>query len=449
MAGLIGPDEIRRVAGTALDLGKVDGVEVLLMHEWGGLTRFAGSAIHQSTWSEDTELRVRVVAGGRTAVAATNDLTPEGAVRAAKQAREMAMVAAPDPDWPGLAPAAPAEEKLAFDEATASVTPEARADAVARLVAACPDGFHAAGAHEAGAMEVALLSTEGQFCYEPTTQASINTVIAGGDGGTGFAETFAGRVDDIDAGAVGERAASKAVASRNPREIAAGEYDVVLEPAATSTLVGFLSYLGFGGRALLEDRSCLSGKQGERVAATAISMTDDALDPRTLGLPFDFEGTPRRRVDLISDGVFAGGVTDRRTAKQSGTSSTGHALPPPEPEGPFPLNVRMTPGDASAEELIASTERGLLVTRFHYSNVVDPTASIIPGMTRDGTFMIEDGQIAYPVKNLRFTQSILDALMNTRSIGRDLELASEFFFSSSLVPALAIDGFRFSSVSDH
>ncbi|MEX0991654.1 MAG: TldD/PmbA family protein [Actinomycetota bacterium] len=449
MGGLIGPDEIRRVTGAALELSKVDGVEVLVMHEWGGLTRFARSAIHQNTWSEDTEMRVRVVTGGRTAVAATNDLTAEGALKAAKHAREMAMVAAPDPDWPGLAPAAPAQEKDAFDDATASVTPEARAETVARLVAACPDGFHAAGAHETGAMEVVLASTEGQFCYAPATQTSITTVIAGGDGGTGFAETFAGRIDEIDATVVGERAATKAASSEQPRDIEPGEYDVVLEPAATSTLVGFLSYLGFGGRALIEGRSCLSGKEGDLVAAPAITMADDALDPDTLGLPFDFEGTPRRRIELIRDGVFRSGVTDRRTAKQSDTESTGHALPPPEPEGPFPLNVRMEPGDASMEELIASTERGLLVTRFHYSNVVEPTTSVITGMTRDGTFMIEGGRIAYPVKNLRFTQSILEALTNTRAIGRDLELASEFFFSASLVPALAIDGFRFSSVSDH
>ncbi len=449
MAGLIGADEIRRVAEAALDLRNVDGVEVLLMHEWGGLTRFAGSAIHQSTWSENTELRIRVVAGGRNAVAATNDLSPEGAVRAAKQAREMAMVAAPDPDWPGLAPAAPVEDEGAFDDATASVTPEARAEAVARLVAACPPGFHAAGAHETGASEVALISTEGQFCYAPTTQASITTVIAGGDGGTGFAEAFAGRIDDIDPGVVGERAASKATASGSPRDLPPGDYDVVLEPAATSTLVGFLSYLGFGGRALLEGRSCLSGKEGTQIASRLISMTDDALDPLMLGIPFDFEGTPRTRVDLIRDGVFRSGVTDRRTAKQAGGASTGHALPPPEPEGPFPLNVRVAPGDETLDELIASTGRGLLVTRFHYSNVVDPTASVITGMTRDGTFMIEDGQIAYPVKNLRFTQSILEALTNTRGVGRDLELASEFFFSASLVPALAIVGFRFSSGSDH
>ncbi len=154
-------------------------------------------------------------------------------------------------------------------------------------------------------------------------------------------------------------------------------------------------------------------------------------------------------MDLIKDGIFLGGVYDLRTAKQAGTATTGHALPPPNPEGPFPLNLFMAPGETGLEEMIASTERGLLVTRFHYTNIVHPVESTITGMTRDGTFLIEDGEIAQPVKNLRFTQSILEALSGTEMIGRETELASEFFFSASRVPALKVDSFNFSGRSDH
>jgi len=447
--GVLGPDEVRAVAQAALGLPGADGVEVLLMHEWGGLTRFASSSIHQSTWREDTAVRVRVVKGGRIGVAATNDFAPEGTRGAARNALEMAEVAAPDPFFPGLAPPMPIPERAGFDEATATATPELRAEGVAALVSACARGFEAAGAFETVAMETAVANTEGQFCWTASSQASLTTVVTGGDGGSGFAEVFAAGIGDIDPEAVGRRAAGRARASQKPRDLPPDRYTVVLQPSAVSTPVGFLAWIGFGGRGLIEGRSCLAGKEGLRVAAPAVSVFDDANSPLTLGIPFDFEGVPRQRVDLIRDGVFVGAVYDMRTAKQAGKQSTGHALPAPNPEGPFPLNLFLAPGDATLEDMIASTERGLLVTRFHYSNVVHPVESTLTGMTRDGTFLIEGGEVKQPVKNLRFTQSILEALANTTMVGRDTELASEFFFSASRVPALKVEGFNFTGRSNH
>lgn len=449
MAGLIGPDEVRRVAAAALELPGADGVEVLFAHEWGGLTRFASSAIHQSTWSEDTAIRIRAVREGRIGIAATNDFTPEGARAAAESALEMAAVVAPDPLYPGLAPPRAVPERDGFDEATAGTTPEHRAASVAELVAQPPEGFTAAGAYETRASEVAVANTEGQFCWHPWSQASITTVVTGGEGGSGFAECFAARTADLDPAAIGRRAANKAVASRSPVALDPGRYTVVLEPAAVSTLVGFLAWIGFGGRSVTEGRSCLSGRAGQQVAAPSITIYDDATASGTLGIPFDFEGVPRERVDLIERGVFRTAVYDMRTAKQAGTTTTGHALPPPNPEGPFPLNLFMGPGDSSVEEMIATTDRGVLVTRFHYSNVVHPVESTITGMTRDGTFLIERGEVSRPVRNLRFTQSILEALTNTTAVGRETELASEFFYSASRVPALRVEGFHFSGRSDH
>ncbi len=344
MPGIIGPDEARSVADAALSLPGADGVEVLFMHEWGGLTRFASSSIHQSTHREDTGIRVRVVSDNRIGVASTNDFTLEGARRVAERAFEMANVVGPDPQFPGLAPPADVPEPGAYDEATASATPAYRADGVADLVAQCPDGFTAAGAFETIASEVALANTDGQFCWAPSTMASITTVVSGGDGGHGFAEVFEAAESSIDPAGIGARAATKAMNSQTPRDIEAGRYAVVLEPAAVSTLVGFLAWIGFGGRSLSEGRSCFSGKEGQQVAAPSVSIYDDASAPGTLGLPFDFEGVPRSRVDLITDGTFLGGVYDLRTAKQAGVRSTGHALPPPNPEGPFPLNLFMEPG---------------------------------------------------------------------------------------------------------
>ncbi|MGH2538961.1 MAG: TldD/PmbA family protein [Actinomycetota bacterium] len=448
-ADVLGPDEFRRVAEGALSISGADGLEVLLMHEWGGLTRFAGSEIHQSTSREDTGLRVRVVKGGRVGVAATNEATPEGAATAARSAQEMAAIVAADPQWPGLAPTAQAPAVDRFFEGTAEASPETRAEAVAELIGRCGHGCTAAGAYETQAVEVGIANSEGQFCWAPSTQASLTTVISGPDGGSGFAEVFAGSTDAIDAGAIGERANDKAVASADPRALDAGTYTVVLEPAATATLVGFLAWVGFAGRAYIEGRSCFEGKEGRQVAAPSISIWDDGTDPRTLGLPFDFEGVPKRKVDLIADGVFRGVVYDRRTGKEAGVASTGHGLPAPNPEGPFPLHLFMDTGDSTTEEMVRSTERGLLVTRFHYSNIVNPMESSITGMTRDGTFLIERGEVVGPVRNFRFTQSILGALSGVSRVGRDAQLASEFFFSASRVPAVKVEEFHFSGVSDH
>ncbi|HEV3475800.1 MAG TPA: metallopeptidase TldD-related protein, partial [Actinomycetota bacterium] len=297
--------------------------------------------------------------------------------------------------------------------------------------------------------EVALANTEGAFCYAPMTQASVTTVVSGGDGGTGFAETVDARLQDLDPAGVGERAAGKARDSQRPQDLEAGRYEVVLEPAAVATLLGFLAYLGFGGRAITEGRSCFSDRLNQKLMSDRITIYDDAQSPLTVGLPFDFEGTPKRRVDLITEGVVKGGVHDRRSARQAGTESTGHALPPPNPEGAFPLNLFLEPGDSALEDMVRDTKRGLLVTRFHYSNVVHPKEAIITGMTRDGTWLIEDGEVRRPVKNFRFTQSILEALRDVELVGRDTELASEFFFAASRVPALKISSFHFTGKSDH
>ncbi len=450
MPGLIGPDDIREVASAALEVPGADAIEVLLIHEWSGLTRFAESAIHQSTAREDTALRVRAVTGGRVGIAATNDLSKQGAADAARNALELALVAAPDPMFAGLTPPTEILERAnGYDEPTASANPDQRAEAVAELVGRAGNGFHAAGAFETQATEVALANTEGHFCYAPSTQTTLTTVVSSGTGATGFAEITAPRVADVDPTAVGTRAYDKARDSQDRRDLDAGRYEVVLEPAAVATLLGFLAYLGFGGRSIAEGRSCFSERIGQKLMSEKVTIRDQALSPLTIALPFDFEGTPKQHVDLVDRGVVRGGVHDRRSAKQAGTESTGHALPPPNPEGPFPLNLFLEPGESSLQEMIGATERGLLVTRFHYSNIVHPMDAIITGMTRDGTWLIENGEVKHPVKNFRFTQSIVEALRDVEQVGRDTELASEFFFSSSRVPALRISSFQFTGKSDH
>ncbi len=209
-----------------------------------------------------------------------------------------------------------------------------------------------------------MANTEGQVCWAPSTQASLTTVISGGEGGSGFAEVFSGSTATIDAEAVGGRAARKAVTSQSARALDAGAYPVVLEPAATATLVGFLAWVGFGGRAYAEARSCFSGKQGQQVAAPGIQLWDDGTDPRTLGAPFDFEGVPRRRVDLIEDGVFLNVVYDRRTGKEVGQPLHRARVALPQPGGTVPAQPlhghgrRHGRGDGRRPPSAGSSSRG-------------------------------------------------------------------------------------------
>jgi predicted Zn-dependent protease len=227
-----------------------------------------------------------------------------------------------------------------------------------------------------------------------------------------------------------------------------GEWTVILEPPATGTLVQFLAYLGFSGRAYQEQRAFTSGRLGEAALDPAVTIADDALAPDTVGFPFDAEGTPKQRVELVRDGVLAAVVHDRATGARAGTGSTGHGLPAPNTWGPLPVNPLMSPGDGgSIDDLVAGCERGLLVTRFHYTNVVEPMEAVLTGMTRDGTFLVVDGRVTGAVRNLRFTQSALAALARVEAVSTETGYASELFFAGSRCPALRLPAFTFTSAT--
>ena len=448
MSGPIGEERIAETSQAALEVA-ADGIQVLAFHSWGGLTRFASSRIHQNTWREDIEFRVlAVVDGNRQGVASTHSLDPADVRRAAEDAVAIARVAPPDLDFPGLAPPGPRPAAERFDEATARATPAERAAAVVAALSEFPEGIEGAGYVETVADEVLVCSTTGLRMFGRTTRAGIS-VLAVAEDSSGHAERLERRFSDLDPRVLAVRAVDKAERSRDPQPLDPGAYTVVLEPAATSTIMQFLGYLGFGAKAYVEGRSFMTGRIGEKLAADLVTIVDDPTAPESLGLPFDFEGTPSRRVALIEKGVAVGVVWDRTTAAKAGTESTGHALPPPNPYGPLPLNLHMEPGEETLEDMIASTEHGLLVTRFHYSNVVNEKETVLTGMTRDGTFLIEDGRLAKGVKNLRYTQNAVEALSNVESVGDRTEISTELFFGGSRAPALKIHDFKFSSSTTH
>jgi predicted Zn-dependent protease len=268
----------------------------------------------------------------------------------------------------------------------------------------------------------------------------------GAGGGSGYAEAAAVDASTIDAAALGREAAGKARATADAIAIEPGDYPVVLEEYAVVDLLDMLGYLGFSALAVQEERSFF--EPGKRIGTDIVTIVDDGYDPTGLPLWFDYEGVAKQRVELVGRGVCRSLVYDTQTAARAGVESTGHGLPAPNPYGPFPLNMVMEPGVASREELIGGLDRGLLVTRFHYTNPVHPKLAIVTGMTRDGTFLVEGGKIVGPVKNLRYTQSYLAALAGTVAVARERKTLRGFL-GGVVVPAVRIEGWTFTGTTEH
>ncbi|MDT7570683.1 MAG: PmbA protein [Actinomycetota bacterium] len=440
-----GEDRLTSLADAAIATG--DAVEVVLSRTDSALTRFAGSRIHQNTSRLDGEARVRVVLEGRVGVVVTNELSPDAVRDAAARAREIAELTPPDPHFPGLTPPGqPYGRTAGPDEETVGCPPQRRAELVAAALAELPAGVEAAGTMETSVQERAVVSSTGVRVYSAGTRATAS-VLAQGATSSGWADAGATAIGGLDGAALGRRAGEKVTLGADPREMPAGRYPVVLESGATTNLVQWLGWLAFPGRAYNEERSALSGRLGEQVCSPLVTIVDDPLSPLLPGAPFDPEGTATRRTALIEGGVAVGIAHDRATGAVAGTGSTGHAMAAPNPQGGVPTHLLMNHGEQTLDELVAGLERGLYVTRFHYTNVVHPVETSITGMTRDGTFLVEDGKIVGGVRNLRFTQSCLDALAGCEAVGSELELATDLFYGAAMAPAVRLSGFTFTSTT--
>ena len=444
---MLGRNKMHETAKRVLSLSTADQTEVIIMSEDSGLTRFANSYIHQNVAERDVGLRVRTVVGKKIGVASINDLSQEALERVVERAVTIASLQPENPDFTSLPSPLPIAEVKAFDEATAAFSPEARAKAVGVICRQAVDnGLIASGAFTTGAGELVVANSLGVFAYHATTSADINTVVMSDDS-SGYAAATAWKAGEINTEVIGREAVEKALRSRNPRGLQPGRYPVVLEEYAVADFMSMFSYLGFGALSVQEGRSFMIDNFGKRIMSDAISIWDDGLDPTGLPMPFDFEGVPRQRVDLIKKGVAEAVVYDSYTAGKEGKASTGHGLPSPNTFGPIPGHTFMAPGEASKEEMLASMERGIWVTRFHYTRHVHPKLVIITGMTRDGTFLVEKGEIAYPIKNLRFTQSYLEALANVELVSRETRLQQNWF-GGTRTPALKLAEFEFTGATE-
>jgi PmbA protein len=423
--------------------------EAFYMGRDAALTRFAGSRIHQNVSEHDSTLRIRAVDGGRSGVASTNRLDDEGIREVVDRAVDICRRAAPNPDPTPLAgaEAGGVRSEVGYVPATASADPERRAEGARAVIAAADAArLDASGAFSTDLVTMAVANTNGLRSRHDFTQAKLLTVMTGPDRASGYAQATSPDVAEIDAAALGAEAADKAERSVNATDLEPGEYDVILEEYAVQTILEYLSYAGFSALAVEEGRSFM--ELGRQVMGENVSIWDDGNDRTGLPSAIDFEGVAKRRVDLVTDGVATGLVHDSASARRAGVPSTGHGLPAPNTFGPLAWNLFMAPGSSSKTAMLASIDRGIWVTRFHYVNIVHPRRAVLTGMTKDGTFLIENGRIVRPVRNLRFTEAIPEAFKRVQAISADTRLlAAEYSGINARVPALRIEGFSFTGAT--
>ena len=434
----------QQVADAARAQGVTE-IEVILDAENQALTRFANNAIHQNVAERSAHLSVRPVIGGRTARASTNRFDGESIRGVVEQAIAIARLTAPDPDLPPLAGPADYPGVNRRFEATARATPEERALAVAEAIGVVEDaGQTAAGIYSTGESAYVLLNSRGVFAWHSETVARFSITAMTADS-SGWAKAAACYHGDLDPPRLALEAARKASHSRAPRELPAGRYTVILEPAAVLDLAGQM-FGDFSATAVRDGRSFLNDRIGKKLFGENITIYDDVLHPGQSGPPFDGEGVPRRRLTLVERGVVREIAYSRQAAALAGAEPTGHGFPLPNEMGEAPVNIAIAGGDTTVEEMVASTERGILVTRLWYIREVDPYEKIFTGMTRDGTFLVEGGQVTAGLHNFRFNQGLMEMLSNVESLSAPVRASGEEAFDM-VAPAMKIREFHFTEVT--
>lgn len=408
------------------------------------LTRFANSFIHQNVAEETSRIALRVAIDGHVANASFEGALDEAAMRRLVDgAIEAARVRPVDPDWPGVASPIETPTVDHWDDATAAATPDERARRVREFVQAA-GGLEAAGYCSTAAEQVAFANTAGHQASGRATVAALDGIVRTGTSDGSDRAASVG-LATLDGRVIGEAAARRARDAADPGDLDPGTYEVVLGPGCVAYLLDFLLRYGFNARAVEEGRSFV--RLGAPQLDAAIELLDDVTDPGQVGVAFDPEGTPRRRLPLVTGGVPQAILHTRRTARKAGTVSTGSYQPGAEVWGGVLASPVLGAGDRTVDELVAGVGRGLLVTDFWYTRVLDPRTLVVTGLTRNGVWLVEDGRIGRAVRNLRFTQSYAEALAPgaVRGIGRVRTLMpGDWDEGTSLVPSLHLASWKFS-----
>jgi PmbA protein len=438
-------EEIFGLVHTAARAEGVPDVEAMLGAGASALTRFANNTIHQNVAERGNYISVRALIEGRTARANANRFDPESVRRVTQEAIALTRLQAPDPELLPLAEPRPITNVERFFASTAAATPASRASAVRDAIAIVESASQtAAGICATNQSAFAILNSAGLFDYYSDTLAQFSITAMGADS-SGWAKETSCDESTIDTSSLASRAATKAAASANPRELPPGRYTVILEPAAVLDLVGQM-FGDFSATAVEDGRSFLAGRVQDKLFGENINIADDVYHPAQSGAPFDGEGVPKQRLALVDRGTIRQIPYSRQAARKAGVEPTGHGLPLPNEIGEAPANIVIAGGDSTVDQMIASTARGLLVTRLWYIREVDPYQKIMTGMTRDGTFLIEGGQIVGGVRNFRFNQSLVELLSNVETLSAPVRASGEEAFDM-VVPAMKVNGFHFTEVT--
>ena len=436
---MLSRDQARALIERIVRLSRADEIQVNLNDGDEKNIRFADNRITTSGSASDLSVRVSSAFGKRAAVTSTNDISDEGLERAVRQSEALARLAPENPErMPLLGPQQYAEVDTYF-ESTANATAEARARAagIALEAARRAGDLTAAGLLITNAGMTAIGNNKGLFAYRPRTSVDFSETVRTSDGtGSGWAGANHPDWTRVDFGKVSETAIAKARLSRNPRPIEPGEYTVVLEPQAAADLVALMAN-AFDSRSAEEGRSAFAKqgggtRVGEQIVDRRVTVISDPADPQILDAPFDGEGMPVRRQVWVENGVLKNLYSSRFWAQKQGREPTGNAS-----------SIKMLGGDQSLDQLIATTERGVLVTRFWYIRPVNARTLLYTGLTRDGTFLIENGTIARSVSNMRFNESPLFILRDLDAIGEAVRVSD-----GVVMPSLRVRNFTFSSLSD-
>ncbi len=447
---MIGREDSLKILEKVISYAKNFEASVSLRAEDLALTRYYRNHIHQNLYRHDQTLTVRAVKGKKWGIASTN-LLDDGSLRWAVQAAcENMEVASEDSGFAGLPKPEPLQEVQTYMPSTANMKPKERAEACGVVISlAKSKGLLAAGTYSTAVYETAVASTTGVRAYNSATEGFFRTIIESGDN-TGYADRLTRDIREIDYKAVAEEALSKATLYPDAVDLPPGRYDTIFEEYALSDVVRFLGYIAFGAEAKQQGRSFMSCSMGEKVMGDNVTIWDDGLDPRGLAASFDAEGMAKKKVIFIENGVAKGVAYDTETAAKDGVKSTGHGVGVDRSyrTGPMPSNMFLGTGDSSKEEMIKSTKRGLLVTRFHYTHCPEPMKVVATGTTRDGTFLIEDGEIVARVKNLRFTEALVEAFGRVEAIAGTARITRDWWSTfSSVLPAVKIKEFTFTGAT--
>jgi PmbA protein len=442
---LLSDAEMRRIAEKIFKFSDADETEVEIGAVTDALTRFANNTIHQNVAEQVLSVSVRTVFDGRMARATTNKTDDDSLRRVVETAKSLARSQPRNRD---LLPM-PGPQKFArvarYFENTAHATPADRARAVVHVAKLAEKSKQtAAGIFSTGVTQSAIANTRGLFASHRQTRAEFSITILESDS-SGWAKANSPDLAQLDPLAMARSASEKSAASRKPTEAAPGRWTVILEPSAVLDLVGFLFY-DFAATAMWDQRSCFNKRMGKQLMGKNITLHDDAYHPLQTGAPFDGEGIPRQKVLLVDKGVPTNLVFARATAKKMKARSTGHGFPLPNEMGEAPVNLVFGGGTSSVGEMVRSTDRGILVTRLWYIRDVDPYEKVLTGMTRDGTFLVQNGKIEGGVRNFRFNQSVLEMLSNVEMMGPAVRAAGEESFEM-VVPPMKVRDFHFSEVT--